>query len=461
MVLIINSTGDDAIDIDRIAKCMINIESNRIVYNEYGEKVDKKEKFNVYQDEFVEYDFILQYAKIILYLRPDQNFSYCEIQNKIMNLTIPIQNFIHKNSDNYNLIEIKPSNTITKNNCGYSSKVFRFITSNFDSFKKSLKTDRISFSWFIEKFNKTNSFYIPELYPKIPPEEYLNKSIFTVIYDGVGMFQNNKIIKQINYPSLKQYYMYNKCKIIEEPIYISLKEGLIYEIYNYFKGSLPKLYLPHKVERNMKYNLKYKDFPDYNIKRVDLERTWEDQILDDFDYKKQEEIEKNLNKEDKNKFRNDICFISRIPLYDRYYIVRISNKTCEFNIAVSPCGFEIFMCLSQIIYKDKGYKILSVIERNYSKKRKFLDVLDTLAINPIKKNIMKCIELYGCYMTEKMELYTVDKKTSQIYVGLEQIGDADIIKYSNTNTILFRIIPVMFLDRENDIILNNKIIDEY
>ena len=76
-------------------------------------------------------------------------------------------------------------------------------------------------------------------------------------------------------------------------------------------------------------SMAYVDYTKYEIRRVNILKKWYDQINDMFDYKKQEELELNKDESGKPSFPNDVCFISQMPAYGPFYMVKIGKYVGE------------------------------------------------------------------------------------------------------------------------------------
>lgn len=500
MVLLIKSRGSQVDNYRKIAAQMINMETNQKVYDNDAKELypntsdTVRPKFNVYNHNSIEFEFSLTTGIIVLYLKDDSNYDRTDhaalLIEEIQKLSLPV-NFsetVSSESKYYTMAKTKLFNRNTSPNANFSNgKVYRKIITDPYYFKKSISSNEANFVWVLivkTEGNFRGSYLsIQELDSGVPSEIYLNKSICTIIYDDTNMFDIRGIKQQINYPSIEQYRMFSQNQLVEEPIYVSWKCGLQYEIYYQFTGKKPILnnlsvceegFLAEESSLN-RYKLITTELPfkDANLKRLNLDKPWKEQLLEPFNYKKQEEDEINLNEEGKPIFPNDICFISKIPLWDKFYVIRIKNETDEFNIALSPSvvhgkirydgGYLGFG--SQILMKTENISIMSVSICSHP--RTFLQVLDMFPnkINPIKKNIMRCMEIYGAYSkasdvgnktnTSKFarNYYVMDKVTEQMYVGVQGCNDTHIILYQNTSTILFRVLIIEnlhYLDQLDD-----------
>jgi hypothetical protein len=489
MVLIIKSTNNQTKDYRRIAAQMINMETNQKVYDDDAKEIypDTKEtkrlKFNSYLQNSVEFDFTLTTGTIVLYLKTKSSYERTDhaelIAQEIRKLTFPA-NFtetVSNKSDYYTMVKSNISYiTTVSHNSHNIEKCYRKIITDPYYLKKVLVSNTAHFVWLILVKNEGNfrgsHLSIQEVDPSFPSEIYLNRSICTIVYDDIDMINTQGIKKQINYPSLGQYRMFSKKQILEEAIYVSWTGGLRYEIYYQFTGHQAIFNhialdptgefvqgFGNEVYKPVMPNLEFKEV---ELKRLNPEKSWEEQLLETFDYDKQEEEEINLVEEGKPKFPNDICFISKIPLWTQFYVIRVKNETCEFDIAVAPSVVhnKILVGKLHLDFKDqlshKNNKVSMVSLRICSHPRTFLQVLDMIPnkITSVKKNIMRCMETYGAYSKSNdsgnrtsnsrhaRNYYVMDKNTKQMYVGLQGCKDIHMSLYQNTNTILFRVMVI-------------------
>lgn len=489
MVLIIKSKNNQVGDYRRIAAQMINMETNQKVYDDDAKELypdtmeTKRPKFNSYSRNSVEFDFTLTTGVVVLYLKTDSAYSRNDhaalLAEEIQKLVLPV-NFtetVSNKSDYYTMAKSNITTRTTALHTGYNNKkCYRKIITDPYYLKKALTSNTSHFVWLVVIKNEGNfrgsHLSIQEIDPSVPSEIYLNKSIGTIVYDDLDMINILGIKKQVNYPSLEQYRMFSQKQILVEPIYVSWTGGLRYEIYHQFTGRQavfnniamstdgePMLGIGNEVYKPIMPELELKEV---ELKRLNPEKSWKEQLLEPFDYKKQEEDEINLVEEGKPKFPNDICFISKIPLWDKFYVIRVKNETCEFDIAVAPSVVHSKISVKkfyldfkdQLSWKNEEVSMLSL--RICSHPRTFLQVLDMLPnkIHPIKKNIMRCMELYGSYSKANdsgnktpnaryaRNYYVMDKNTKQLYVGVQGCNDTHVALYQNTDTILFRVIVV-------------------
>ena len=483
MVLIIKSSGDSAADVRLIATQMINIESNQTIYGKSGEVLSArraKVPFNAYTHDSVDFEFQFTYGVIVAYCTQGIFPDELQIQLDMLGVPSTFTETIGSGTDQYTLVK----EPIIRHNTriGASSArnpCFRSIVCDGYTIKKALTTPGTNFMWHLV-VKASASFrgpylHIDEMDPTLLPEGYLTKSVCTIIYDGIDMFAAPTMIKQLDYPDLSQYNMFQANQIVREPIYVSWTGGLHFELYYQFTKSHPGAYLcaPPDIFREGIVSSEQ-----LCLKRLDADRPYMEQLSEPFNYEKQEEDE--LLDEGKPPFLDDVCFITKIPIYQDFYIGTIKNATHEFDIALCPAVVHLAhvfgkreVHLAEYIKAHNAELSLIRLRRSVHH-RSFLEVLDMLDIDPVKKNIMRCMELYGAYSDDmdvgdqggpyrasnSRQYYVVDKTTDQIYLGLSRINDLHVAMYQNTPTILFRVIDVDKVHSPDPIIFRDLLIEE-
>jgi hypothetical protein len=465
-------------NIRRIAAMMINMETNQHFYDDcgkvaYADSPDvKRPAFNTYVHKSVDFEFTLAFGVVLIYT-PEflYNFNFVELiktQLQIMEMPSNFTEHVNEMSDNYTMVKsrVKNFDTTTRQHSRPRDTQYRKIIPDQHDVKRTVSTNH-QFSWLIIVKSSSNfrgsTLSVQEMDPIIPSEIYLNRSVGTIIFDNLDMFNIPNMTKQLDYPYLHQYNIYRKKRIIVEPIHICWTGGLRYELNYLFTGTAQihtnynplirwNIELGEPILPNMLY-----------LKRLNPDLEWTTQLKDTFDYKQQEEDEVNLCEEGKHPFLNDVCFITKIPLWGKFYVIKIANENCEFQIAVVPSAFHSLHMKGTISFdiieliNQCGVTVTSVSVSECSKT--FMEVLDSVPnLNPVKKNIMKCMELYGCYSrvdqsggsyrnyssnvtNSNRTYYTMDKHTKQIYVGITHIKDLHMFMYAE-NAILFRVILV-------------------
>ncbi len=488
MVLVIKSSGNAVRDVQLIAKQMVNMESNQTIYGKNGNPIGAagiKRPFNSYTYNSVDFEFQFTYGVIVIYTRSLQNFpESIQAQIEILGRPESFVETISSHTDYYTMVKtsITHSNTMS---CIASPirPCFRSILTDPFNLKRALTTSGSNFVWLVltkQVANFRGSYLsIEEMDTSPLSESYLNRSTCTILYDDLNMFAVSTMTKQLNYPALDQYNMFRANQIVREPLYISWSGGLQFELYYQFTKLPPRIYDKAWPDIFVDEEIA----PDsLRLKRLDLDRPYSEQLAEPFDYAKQEEEELLVN-EGKPQFPNDVCFITKIPIYQEFYVGTISNATHEFEIALSPAAVRLNYADAgrgdtSIISHIASIPSLTLVRLRWAKHpRSFLEVLDMLDIDPVKKNIMRCMELYGSYSDLKdmstrshtpsryslltaRQYYVVDKTTRQIYLGLSGISDGHVAMYQNTSTILFRVINIIESDAPDPILFRDLQIEE-
>lgn len=488
MVLVIKSSGNTTADAHLIATQMINIETNQLVYDPTGSFLNvqtKRDPFNVYVHQSVEFEFQVTFGVVVIYTESGDDISSI-IGNVITRLGVPesFKETIDPITDHYTLVTapIRGFSTIIGAKSSQTSCFRKLITDPY-YIKRVMSSGGADFVWLIVQKTSRNfrgaHLRVAEVDPSYLSESYLNRSVCTILYDGMNMFDILTMSKQLNYPSLYQYNMFKNTRIVQDPIHVSWTLGMHAEIYYQFTKT------PLTSESLRPYPIfgTPASFEEVKLKRLDPTRPCWQQLTDPFDYEAQELAENELLEEGKPRYPNDVCFITRIPLWGTFLVGTIKTGDQECDIAISP---SFLFCKDTtrrnegdmdalIASQSKGMSTLVTL-RTCIHPRTFVEVLDMMDIAPVKKNIMRCMELYGAYATPDnlgiavdgvpryasriaRQYYVCDKLTNQIFVGVTGMTDAHIAMYQNTRTTLFRVInveictspdPILFQDHSYD-----------
>jgi hypothetical protein len=485
MVLYIKTHDDSYATIDLIAKQMINIEMNKNIFDKIGNRIPTNlcTPFNIYNINQVEFNISVSTGVILMYLPNVYDTIIKSFINAIVNRIEILDNELSNNSlttlDKLIDIEAYKSTTYTsitkkinimdypKTNCVGRIQPRRKILINGNEIKRN-HDNGVLFVWSLKCINKDNYLSIPEVSVLIQEQTYLMKSISTIIVDKIDLFNIPSFTKQINYPSLEQYSIFDNKQILNKQIYISLMFGLDYEILKCYKHELK---LPKK--NIMEISLKLIPYTDLsissfcfknkhnNVKSLDNQhkkqirrrnpkKEWYNQLRESFDYKKQEEQELNINESGKPIFPYDVCFITNAPLYGNAVVLKVSYKNKEnTNSYILICKLLYYIpfiidnkevCISTY-FKLKNIEILeSYLTNMVRTESDAINMIPNTLIDPLKKEIMESISINGAYhklIHNRRLLYAINIKKNKVYLGMTNIYDSDIIEYKNTNTILF------------------------
>lgn len=483
MVFIIKSNNyvRTTYDIDKICKMMINIEQNKYIYNIDGIENDAKESktpFNLYTYKNVEYNITTSIGVLIIYVKnSSEDVTASNLSNDMINKFIqldgdeggscdnlPVSTPYHKSTYhtlvtlNNNIVPNLIPNTLTNNSLYRLS--YRTLIFSLRDFKKACESGT-RFIWYVHINHRINTPYlnIVELSERIPNKIYLMRSISTIIYDGNDVFDVKNNTKQINYPSLNQYISYKNDKIIESPVHIKQIYGLDYEIISHFnRKNTEKI---SKIFYEKSKSFKLVDYKDFKLRRIDRDKLWYNQLHDIFDYDIQELSELNSKETGKPIFPNDICFITRMPLYKHCYIAKVGfiseNKQNDdisnvnyVNISyilIAPYLYHSYKDFNQYFTDKCCYSILDMYISLYPRTEvETINLIPSENIDDLKRNLLRCISLNGCCLKNinncsKTRLYTFDIDTKIVYIGYDSIiTDSDIIRHKDTDNILFRFI---------------------
>jgi hypothetical protein len=478
MVLYIKIHDDSSATIDLIAKQMINIEMNKNIFDKFGNRIPTNlcTPFNIYNINQVEFNISVSTGVILLYLPIVSDIIIKNFINEIVDRIELLDSDLSNNSltilDKSIDIESYKSTTYTsitkkinimdypKTNCIGRIQPRRKILINGNEIKRNHENGVI-FVWSLKCVNKDTYLSIPEVSVLIQEQTYLMKSVSTIIVDKIDLFNMQSFTKQINYPSLEQYNIFDNKQILNKRIYISLMFGLDYEI---LKCYTPEIKLPKSniMENSMKL-IPYTDLSisvcvknnncvnsldmqnleithKKQIRRRNPKKEWYTQLRESFDYKKQEEQKLNIN---------DVCFITNAPLYKNAVVLKVSYKNKENISYILICKLLYHIpfiidnkevCI-RTYFKLKNIEILESYLTNIVRtERDAINIIPNNLIDPLKKEIMESISINGAYYNHihnKHLLYVINLKKNKVYLGMRNIYDADIIEYKNTNTILF------------------------
>ena len=447
---------------------MLNIEQNKTIYNANGNLNNAnlaKKPFNQYVYNQIDNNMNVSIGIIVVYdnnsfVNPGtSNTIINSIKNKLaeidqgnFNTKRPISVQSYK-STHYTLLSKKPDNDRSTSTSAYGTS-YRKIIDNWYSIKKCCENGT-AFVWLLYNIhpkNINNYLHIAELTNQHLSNNYLSRSISTIIYDSKDVFNVSNMTKQLDYPSLNQYRMFNQNQILDQKIYISQIFGLDYEIMNHYDTSN---FVMYHENGNKLETIKSVKCEDFKIRRRDPKKIWYKQLAMSYNYDEQEQAEQNIDESGKPSFPNNICFITGTPLYQNAYLLHLKHKELKENISQGKNQEKtsyilISQCLFYCLIKDSKYdlsfnmtlsvqnlKLLDQYIVNFDRTEyEVIKMIPDKSISPLKRDIMLSISKNGCYRSKDI-LYTINLEKNIIYVGLTKFYDSDIIKYQNTNTILF------------------------
>lgn len=433
----------------KIAQTMINIENNQDIFTQdFKKNQNPTTGFNKYSANNVLYEVSNPtHGTIIIY--SDKRLT--DTIHRVSTRNSPqILYLINKLRDNLKTIgilskiqpsvESHPYTLLTNENV-----ITRNIICTNEGFKRNYGA---SFIWEItivdlHNYNKT-TLLTPNYSTKSLTDDYLAKALTTIIYDSCDLL--NMPYKQLNYPSLTQYKLYQRGKICDDEVTIHSKYGIELELAKIFTD---KRYLSNKIPGRFIISEAVK-YESLKIRRVHPTKDWIETIKEEYNYEKQEKDEIELVAEGKPVFPNNICFISKMPLSSVAIASFITNIETgqEFCILISPAmDFAVDNDYKPIIYEHILYANGFVITSKYYVEcpRSTLEVIDIIpnTVNPVKKKILKAIEKYGIFSSKvgyhRTEYLTIDVEEQEVYIGLPSFDDVDIMRYKNTNAILYYI----------------------
>lgn len=491
MVLIIKQSDNIDHMVDRICKTMINIEQNKTIFKKDGSiihDVDIVEPFNTYTYKQVNYDITASLGVLLiyktnitfseLYLLLIAKFEELDAHINYSNLMISCSRGCYKST--YHTLITTSYKNMTKNLGRHHNRCLV----NYDSVNVERADNLSQFMWHIQIINTTSYLHISELsYNYSPNKSYLMRGTSTIIYDDYNLFNVSDYTKQINYPALEQYIAFDQNRLLNETVYISRIVGLDYEIMRH--------YYTDDIDEYNKYSIisegmEFEDYKKFKIRRVNISKKWYTQITELFDYATQEELEQTRDETGKPPFPNDVCFITRAPIYGAFYIFEVrklarpsrvsarsqagpaesheapaqqaeaqANENVSY-IMVSPM---IYMCCMKI--KNKIYSFMEYFEKKsgYTISRKYIgqyarteyeciQMIPDKKISSEKRDILLSISRDNAKIARNINgevcygyaVYVANISKKLIYVGLQNVADVDVIKYANNNTIIFGVV---------------------
>ena len=454
MVIFIKAESN-IVNIDTICKTMLNIENNKTIFDNDGKliPIDSRKSFSKYNINQVEYDISVSSGVVLLYLPNDTDLT---VRDMIKNITSKINAL--EREFNIRTINInRPINTGLYNCTTYTYLAKNLSTAEFDkpSYRKlvydkyelrQVCKNGFGFTWFVNIIGSNDRHLkLSELCKTAPTQLYLMESLSTIIYDNRQLFNIDTMQKQVDYPKLSQYNMFVNGQVLKDSIHISRMYGLDYEIL--------KCYMPDLIWNYSNFHCKkIKLDASHKIKRRDPNKEWFKQLQKPFDFAKQEMISAEYQESGKTPCLNDVCFITGAPLFNNVVLLKVSYNddiTTHTHILINANVYSAVFIVNnknKNLYEyfiSKKITILSehivAYNRNESEA---IALIPEYLIDPVKKDIMESISINGIYKKtwayyNQDHLYTVNIKKNKIYLGFENIYDHHILKYQNTNTILF------------------------
>ncbi len=505
--------------LELIAKQMINVEKNLDIWGIDGKENTPKpgkqpfKKFNVYNIRGVTHILDACIGRVNIYLppvfyqiRPPMylievlNSFICKIEIESNNILkragVPLSNLVPCSllTTQYTQVYVekkfaKQSNTVYLKN---QTKSIDDVVKRFMHNENSYVTNQISqglclFGWHI-RFLGLEPNDTPIMIPEFGQVNnsklscsYLYMALSSIIWDGHNIYNVSNGHKQADYPSLEQYTF--APRVSTQTITCTNQKGLNDEIFKYnmnlmMQQSARKRAELESILKISDSNLYYEipslevSLASLNIKRVVIKRKWYDQIRP-FDYKKQETDEANCESTGKPVYPNDICFITRVPLYGRAIVVEFDNSPDWADAPATPATpvtpatpatpatpdtpatpatpatpkFHILIHPELIGGVNAIKKFLPTIPP--SKMRVFSIAYPVPAIKYISKipgdkgNIMRAIETYGIAYKDG-DYYVCDPTSKKLYLGINSQSLSDIDAYRFNMSSAIHIFPLEY-----------------
>jgi hypothetical protein len=471
-------------DISLMCKMMFNIECNRKIFKLDGTPNTpdvQKEPFNSYTYKQINYEASPSCGVLVVYTPEEATNSSIvgKLADEFRKLNLidsssfsPCSLFDNK-STAYTMISKKSSDLIGTSTSLYATHYRKIVTNHNDMARAMTGGSR--FIWLV----MFGDSYLtpPELTDRYPTEQFLNLALSTVIYDKLSLLNVKHGMMQMNYPSLSQYTIYDKSLIIPEMIRIDETTGLLLEIASYYTDvalettSVRALtFIKDLPDYFRNFKIDTVEYEDANVRRLDPAKPWHVQLKTPWDYVEQEAQEANILETGKPSFPDDVCFITKVPLYGKVYMIEVSDdskesgvlaETVDLAYILNPPTSRIFISpyiMHQLIQDPMGKRNINLVEymKAYKYKIESCNIvkyprtetqvilnLDTNCISVEKKRLLHTIATYGCMVNFSSYLdsvmYAVNPVTKQIYCGFSRaIRDIEMLAYQKTKTIIFR-----------------------
>lgn len=475
MVLFINKSNSYTKDLEILSKMMINIEKNMDIYKTDGtnnSNEDSKLPYNLYTIECdgndIELNINVYYGNIVIYTNSNiytdtliRNLEkILETLDKNNDYKHPVSNKYYK-SNEYTMILGENIDTYQNNRI----ELHRYITTsnNKHDIKRHIDQRVASFIWVLSVFNISNNnngfLYITEYNNRHNDELYLAQAPATIIYDNVVLFNVNHGTKQINYPSIKQYTDYNT-KLLNMSITSDYTYGLSHEIMlcynNLYSGfrQRPVYYNVHQIINDVNMN-------DYEIRYANTKIEWFIQITEQVIPSQHELI---------NDVKQDICFVSKSPLYGTVYILKVGKKkrrnycnesyilinsyiyhkayyldntklSKDFHIYFNKLSKYTIIDVHKINYQRSEYEAIELIPiTNFCKTISGELHMDNY-VSMTKKKIMKHISEFSLNLQDNNTTKLNIQISDVLYIGIiGDLYDTKAIYYTSTGAVLFKYI---------------------
>ncbi len=411
---------NDTIDIDQI--------------RHYMDLIENDEKFNTYKlsDDIPEIQIVPPCGVLILYL---EQYDRNEELLKLLETTVD-----RKANYSYRYIQsdILPFGNMRSK---LKKKKRTTLISTYLSTYPLLCNSNNTFTWYIYIVAKDCHHSALEFY-SAPDTDYLLLAASSIIYDTCGIFKSQ--IKQLDYPALSHY---NYKHIIYTPLYFPKDSYYshaksIYRL-NLINVILINYYLTTNRTKYCKRFLYYEHV-------IRILRT---QPPSNYD----------IEPENAELYETQECCITGGPLFG--YFMEYNIKYMKGKKNISETVYVNDMALRndvsrgvyvEILYKNinittitkaiesickakLGIKKISIVYVKHHYINNFRKIICSLDAEQNYKNLLHGILDFGIFCTKYRMYRVVNIRTNQLFLGMDQIYDIDIIKKMGSSTVLFRV----------------------
>lgn len=440
MVIYLQGTNAQvSADLSKLAKLMVNLATGKEWFDDEYNLITSGESpknFNTFTHQTVEFNILPKMGNILMYLDNDvdaNSVSNDEIKNQLEWELKNLGQFPRENTI------VSMPYTMYVETCELTHKII------MQNAKPNMQFHpNTAFTWYLYILRPETENYPMHLNLTYDHMQLVKSEcrdvISIIIYDAVNLFTMPK--KQLEIPKITQLSLHHAGRVITDTIGVDNKFGLEFEFLKAFYPTVTQSICDKTKASLWIGSWDVKPLNASIVKKVNPKMPWQQQLME-----KCSTSDLLKNRENSN-FRDDICFITKMPLSTVVVQLIVRNADNHiFAIFISPAVyFSIFtsnmmkMGINEYIHTQCKIMVENTVFMKYP--RSALDVINMLpkTVDPVKKNLYLAIETYGIFMVEYNRFYAVvDPKNQDIYLGLPKIYERDVLDAQKTQNILFHI----------------------
>jgi hypothetical protein len=458
--MVLYMTSADAIaDIPRIARMMINIETNRSVYDKHGNRnsdTATKKSFNRYAYKQVVYDATVNIGHLYVYAMRDLS-EFIELLSEELDTLTGLVNYANMTptsagvgtSTQYTLItraddiaEATNMSTHTTTECHY-----RCVVTRHNRIQAAVNSGT-HFVWHIvDNATRYSPLFIMEMGSTVITSEYLYEALSTIIYDEADTFAMVNNTKQLDYPRVDQYSKAIRSCLIPETIPIKVKDIELEVMTSYIDIS-------GNAHTHIPVDAVNQSNSDAFVTPPNLQMPWMKHLSQIGSTKTGDTYKVSLHIT-KEKVSRKLCFVSRAPLYGKIAIITMTNGPSTVSIAVNNFIINMYITSSNSVMKTSLVNLITentnYAVSNIQFKRcsggGLLRALRKSQISPTRKSVMFAIlkngvsgNLQYSYRAKNTkQAYTFNIQDNAIYYGVTSANSSDIHPFIGTITKVFQL----------------------